>query len=353
MTDEKNSKYMDRHLSEAQNKWTIRCNDFGSAYCIALNKFKDKLDEQEKRDKEKAEQRAALIMSALSLCGGSILMSVYGKSALKEVTAQVVKGKATAFAVHKGWDATKSAIAWTDQNATAKLIMGSLWDEAQSKVTAPLKEALAQVEQKATLPKGGHDGKTYAQVFQNNLVNLVLGWSIGVSQTARWVHEHLKGEASVQTLLNSSPFFHPPKTAINIPEKASRIELAFWMNYILGRDYMKTTTYNKRPGFRGFEKGVVERKTIDTNPWSRSYPRPHRTNTPEAATYHEVKFQEIGDVVIKRINELYQGVFGGPFFLPGTDFYGNVTHETVRCAHTAVLQLANSNAVDVKRSLLG
>ena len=301
-------------LGKAQNEWLIRCSDFGSAYCDAVVKYKEKLKEQEELNKERAELYAGLIVSALALCGGTIFTSVFGISASKDAAGELLKNKALSVATQKGWDRAKIAISWTDQNATAKFIMGKAWDKAEKKLDATLTSAFETLIRRASVPSSGAND-------------------------------------SVEEIFKTSPFFHPPKTSIDMPRMTDRIELSFWMNDVLQRDFLKTTT--RSPNYFAGGVGVdrVTCKPIATDAWSKDYPSRPRDRSFTTGKRTEVFYQQVGDVIVKHINTLYAKVFGGPFFLPGTDLYGNITHETIRCAQTAIIQLADSNAVEIRKSL--
>ncbi|MGX1500196.1 hypothetical protein ACSSV1_005261 [Labrenzia sp. MBR-25] len=338
-------------LGKAQNEWLIRCSDFGSAYCDAVVKYKEKLKEQEELNKERAELYAGLIVSALALCGGTIFTSVFGISASKDAAGELLKNKALSVATQKGWDRAKTAISWTDQNATAKFIMGKAWDKAEKKLDATLTSAFETLIRRASVPSSGANDRKYAQVAQNKMENMVREWSNSVNLAIQWAYQNLDDDDSVEEIFKTSPFFHPPKTSIDMPRMTDRIELSFWMNDVLQRDFLKTTT--RSPNYFAGGVGVdrVTCKPIATDAWSKDYPSRPRDRSFTTGKRTEVFYQQVGDVIVKHINTLYAKVFGGPFFLPGTDLYGNITHETIRCAQTAIIQLADSNAVEIRKSL--
>lgn len=340
-------------LKEAENNWLSRCAEFGSAYADAALEYRSVLEAQEKLDKEQAEKTAELVIAALSLCGGSILTCMFGTSAAKGLAGPFVRDKALGLATRRGWDSAKAAIRWTDQSATAKFVMGDLWDRAAKQVKPELKTQFETLQRRAAVPVGGRDDKKIAQVVQNGLENMVRDWSNCVNRTLRWVYENLDGDDAVNELVRTSPFFASPRKPTPVPAKADRIELSFWMTYVLERDYLQVTTLRKYTDHGAWAIDRSVRKPIVAEAWSKSYPFDRKLTSGFRQVHQSVGYYEVGDRIINRINTLYGKVFGGPFFLRGTDLYGNISQETIRCAQTAIVRLADSNASDIRTSLPG
>lgn len=333
----------------AKNAWNTQQNrNLGSAYERAERTYLATLKKQEEADKAAAERKAQLIMLALSLAGGSALSVLFAKTVAKEVAADLIQDAALKVVVEKGWDRAFTVLAWTNKNATAKFVLGKLWDDAGSKLSSKISDNFKQIEQGAkTVAPGVKAIQNPGPLeFQNGLMNFTDRLHSSVLLTGQWLYDELGGEKVLERFMKTSPFFKTPQQQMDVAKTAINIELIFWMKYMLSLDYIAGLKWYSS-GLVSMSSRVVSKTSIDVSPWSKKYPRMprrHHFDMPDS----EIRYQQAGDIVRKRINELYSTVIGGQLFSKaygGADsVYNRVSQETLRLADTTLNQMAVRNA---------
>lgn len=355
-------KFLDDCLT-AQTRWNTNYNrPFGSAYERAEKRYLATLKAQEEADKAAAERKAMLLTLALSLVGGSVLSAVFAKAALKEVAGQLAKDAAMKVTVNRGWERAFNALAWTDRNATAKFVLGKLWDEAEGRVSNEVQAKLKALPKHAKLPslqtadESDDDGRQPRGPLevQNTLQTFSDNWFLSVKAAGRWA-EPWGGQEALDRLRHSSPFFKFPRTPLFVDQTSVRIELALWMKYVLDLDYIETgRVYRPASNFAKPRTVPTSRTSIDVDPWSVKYPR--RLKQPPGSnssyiTYAAVKYGRLGGVIKKRINKQHEKVMGKPLFTKAFEDYDKPSIGTLRIAHNTLQRLSMDNAMAIKAAI--
>ena len=336
-------------LAIAKGLWNSNQNrNFGSAYDRALTTYAKTLKDQQDADQKAAEARATLIMLAFSLAGGSALSTLFGEAALKTVAGKLVQEAALNTVVKYGWERAFDALAWTTSNKTALFVIGTVWDGAQDQAKQKVTEALKAIPASATVSPSDSDQNPSSLEFQNSLLNYTDKCEIALRTYGETLASRPNSGAALAALASSSPFFKAPKQALNVDTAAARMELSFWMKYVLGRDAFQEGHYQEVYGAMHGVKAVVDKTTpITTSPLSQNFPAAYKS---DGYSFSKVTYQPVGDVVKKRIDTVYGTVFPSQsFFGPGD--YDNESNLTVRAAEVTLRQLAMKNAATVKASI--
>lgn len=330
----------------AKNAWNTQQNrNLGSAYERAERTYLATLKKQEEADKAAAERKAQLIMLALSLAGGSALSVLFSKTAAKEVVADLVQDATLKVVVEKGWERAFTVLAWTDKNATAKFVLGKLWDEAGSKLSSKVSDNFKQLGQGAkTVAPGVKAMQNPGPLeFQNGLMNFTDRLHSSILLTGQWLYDEMGGEKALERFMKASPFFKTPPQQMDVGKTAINIELIFWMKYMLSLDYMAGLKWHSS-GLVSMSSRVVSKTSVDVSPWSTQYPkasRRHHFDMPDT----ELRYQQAGSIIRKRINELYSNVIGGQLFRKESGgAYNRVSLETLRLADNTLNKMSIRNA---------
>jgi len=336
-------------IRETKNLWNNRASyPLSSSYERARDTYLTTLKEQKELDRLNAEKKAQLVMLALSLAGGSVLATFFGKAAAKTVAAEIVSNSALNIVVNKGWERAFSALAWTDKSAGMKFVLGSLWDEVGNRITKEVSDKIKEVPKNITPAKLKGKATIKGPVeYLGELLSLVNRWENAVMATGRWLYDSPGGEAAIKTFQKSSPFFKLPKRKLDVGITANKMELSFWMKYLLDSDFLETG-YWKETG-RGISMRRVStgRKPINVNPSNPKYPKAYKqTGSFGGVDYSRVGYDNAGEVIRKRINLLHKKAKGQNFFTEK-----RVSKQTLQKAQQTLQNLASQNANIVKAQL--
>lgn len=339
-----------RKVKGARSDWDTNYNrPFGSAYERARDAFLKHLKDQEKKNQADAE----LVMFALSLCGGAILGALFAKTAAKEVAGALAKNAAMEMTWSRGYKKAFQAVKWTSENASAKFVLGALFDEAQKRGSAELKRSLqatSEIDPLSALGRGH-------QEVQNRLMSYTQRQDKAVTDAGWWALTD-SGEGGLNSLYETSSYLKAPQKELSIEKTANEIEAALWMKYILNRDYVEksTTSSISAPSPSGSTSSVVTvRMPIDESPLSKSYGKNLPASNTEVSneylvtmrktTSQRIVYDQVGSVVKKAIDANHKRVFGGgPFFTPGAGPYERVSLETLRLADLNLTTLSDRHA---------
>jgi len=348
------SRYQD-DINNTTREWYTRNRDFGSAYSRAFTSYWDTIKKQVDADRAAAERKAQLVMLALSLAGGSALLSVFGKSATKAVASDLAKDAALNMTVNRGWEKAFNALAWADANPAVNFVFGKLWDdEVAKRMTTEMTNVLKKIPDEAKLPTGPVGIQPQPLEFQNDLMNHTDRCANAASAAGTFIHDSFGGEGALAQLRKTSAFFQVPKTQIDKVKMADRIELALWMKFTLDQDYLEKgyIELTGRDSGELWRKVVTSRESIDANPWKKSYPHSSTGEHGWRQQYESVGYKKIGDVIRKRINELYKNNnIGSWIFSSSIKGHANASKETLRNAQTTLFQLADRNAREIQTAL--
>ncbi len=338
MTDRTDSLFLADAIM-ARNSWAKQMRDVGSSYERAVTSYHTTLKAQESADAAAAQKKAALVMLALTVASGSVLGLVFGKTAGKAVAADL----AIDTICKNNMTKTFNALAWADSNVAANFAIGKAWDHLAADAKSKLNKHITAATVAAKLPVGTL-GQTVGPVeYLSNLMNM-----LDDLQSAALLHGRsfiAKGDmAGLETFKKQSPFFQVKPEPVNKDLTAKRIELGFWMKYILNRDYItyyRTMTSSAGMGNSTYTKKMT--RPIMEAPSSPDYPG----NQSNHAGRANIGYNEIGSIIAKHINELCQGtnMCGGRFMDDSIHiFSNNISGIVIKKAETTLNELSQNNA---------
>lgn len=347
-------------LLESERLWDTYCDKYLFSYRKAYCRYAETVNLQADSNKQDAQDRADLCMLVLSLCGGSAFSVFFGSTAMKLAAANIVRNKAMNAFIHREWNNAFNTLAWMDNSKTAKFVMGQIWDKGEKIVSTDLKQSLEKMT--ATVGFSGGDLRISPNEVTLNVAKLNMNmkgmlnnWTNAVSQAGIFAYDHHGGNNGIEKLYQSSPFFTPPKI-ININNLAKNIELVLWLQFILNQDYIhEYINYLEEPkkdsmGFeeigsvRRVKKETISKNSHNVNPHSREY----HTSEIVGPFNRSIEYNEIGDIIKKRINKLHMYRFRS--FMFSNNFGSpskNSSHETLKYAEVSLRLMgqANSNLI--------
>jgi len=155
-----------------------------------------------------------------------------------------------------------------------------------------------------------------------------------------------------------SEFFKPPsstvfpatKTNNNSPSLADRIELSFYLKLILETDHLVTLRR-----WKGHHRTVrVGSTPITTRPSSAHYPSTHgRRGSGNAAIFDrtKVEFGDVGQIILDRVNKLYQKTFTKKSAFVDSLFFGETMNQNaLKRAEEALIELGGDSNLTSQNS---
>lgn len=266
---------IDRAATIARNRWFENyIAPFSISYTNAFNKYKKQLEAEKGRHKQSAEQMAGLAILALTLCGGSFLSAAVGtasmKTALGARALKFVDGPLMDFAARKN-SMTIYKIAEVAQGSEIfHYVLGGVYDHVVAQLGSGSKAKLSGALLVPTVEGIIRDPlnmKTQLQVYTSKLHTAILLSAEAIKKSSH------KDKDALYEKLKKSPFFS------NIPDVRKlgsdlerRIELSFWMTYIMSLDYQLMIGYhsgkdNPHPTFT--------KSPIHASPSSKNYAKPY------------------------------------------------------------------------------
>ncbi len=325
---------IDRAAMAAMDLWVTKyIGPFSIAYNNAYKKFNKTLADDRAAQKQEAEQKMALALLALSVCGGSILTATVGTACLKTATGKgalsILHGPILDYIAKKDSMRMYNVAEFASSNATLHFILGSVYDKISGDLSTAAKAALtagsldANVE---TIIKDPDNMKTRMQMHVRNLrlKILIAATAIDNSKKTDAEKKELREKLKKSAYFTAIPDITAQQSALQ-----DRIELTFWMNHITQCDLFAVYTTEIGP-HNHFEKGIT-RMPIQQSPQDSSYPRPYqkgpwaydRFTRRRGMTETYVEYRDTGDLADTRINQLYKKEFKrGNFFDNAAIFSG-------------------------------
>lgn len=320
---------------------------YGSAYNTAVGNFRKVLQEQEDADRKARERYLELAFFALSMCGGSILTSVFGSAALKDAAAAMTVDALCRYEMHRSFKAATLVA----ENKTAQFALGALWDGLEGAAGGALKAKI--IENASNFPSLGKFVQEPLNM-QNSLEQFVRDAYNIVMQAGSAIHQQEKDAArkarALRQLSQSAFFVAAPAKRKDEAAISIDIELAFLMKTILELDYVKVWK-SEHSDLYEHKTTLISRTPIEQLPASKAYPKPHVTRVQSSAPYafvhHDIDYSPVGEVIVKRIDELHQARFKQKFF--NNIWTGvrqrreDVSHEMLVRAQFVLKRLADRN----------
>lgn len=305
-------------------------NPYQLAYHTAFDNFSKTLNKQANSDKMKIE----LALTALCLCGGSLLTAVFAGVAIKAVAGKAMVD----FICRYNMNRLFKLAHLVDTNKSAAFIVGAVWDQAADILTAKTKKLFE--ENTANFPCVNNIiQKPYEIEFAlRNFVGLSL---LKIGAVCQDILDSKKATADKKAAfieLVQSPFCNPPSSKVLPDNLADRIELTFYLKIILNSDWLVT--------HHGSPWALVDKKPIPEVP-GKGYPKGSRENRigslmpPEITT---VQYDRIGQDIIDRMNQLYKEFTKEKRPLIDSNRFGEIpSQEILKKADEILKKIGNQN----------
>jgi hypothetical protein len=337
-----------RDLLEDFRKKSFDCNrdwrqDFLLPYSIAFsagyNDYTDTLDAQKKADEAARERKLAIAMALLSIVGGSILTRVFAGETLKHVSASI----ALDFATQTSIKAAQKAANLVYNSPVAQFALGSAIDMAGGWISDELKKKLAN----------GATGARTADTFSKKPFDNFLALEEWLGDIYRAVDQgadeadkkYPKDEDFKKALdiLLQAPFFkHKPKGKLDGARTQAEVTLVLMMRYLLDQDFKQTISLVEK-GRGGYMTIRTRGNQVQEMPNAPNYPKPVTDVWGDRTV---VAIDDVGIIIKKKINEVYQKRVGSFFFIP--DYYGApLDNQDLRLAEKTLDHLNAQNLKEI------
>ncbi len=293
-------------VSDAVDAWQANvCNPYIIAYNTAYKSYHDIFKKQDDSDKARAE----LFVTAAAILPGSILMATAATSSLRVIAhrsaVRLLAGRSTSRAL-----GVYNAVAG---NATATFAIGKALDIVKDETGKAIKESVVKAMSNtrdllATDPLN-RDKQLNSWLTNHKLLAYEAADAIERSRT---MSERDKEQA--YDGLRAAPVANKPNGKIDPARLSPKIELGFYMLWLLDSDVLVTQTSPATP----YGGGRYSSKPIDALPSSKDYPR---SNTDSGrGPVQWIGANRPGGDVEDQIDKLHKQVRGSAFYAPGSWF---------------------------------
>lgn len=280
---------------------------YADAYKRAYTSFQDKLAQDAAFEKMKLE----LAFSALTLVSGSIFTMAFGG-----LTAKALAGKVAVDVIcRNNMEKAFKAAVFIDSNKTAQFIIDELWKAGGKALTDQTKrlftEDTGRFSSAGKLEQDPLDIYMSLELFHNNCTAKAWQALEDVKNGSMTASEKSDAFAKVK----KSAFCNPPSTSpyANINAVADRIELSFYMRYILNLDHLVERVFTATP--HGSGQFVASRKPITTSPSQSNYPKTRVSGGAYVQTVVGPEYGSIGGSALARANELHKKEYNNQPFM--------------------------------------
>lgn len=291
-------------VSDAVDAWQANvCNPYIIAYNTAYKSYADVFKKQDDSDKARAE----LFVTAAAILPGSILMATAATSSLRVIAnrtaVRLLAGRSTSRALGV-YNAVPS-------NATATFAIGKALDIVKDETGKAIKDSVVKTMSNtrdllATDPLN-RDKQLNSWLINHKLLAYDAADAI---ERSRSMSERDKQRA--YDLLRAAPIANKPNGKIDPARLSPKIELGFYMLWLLDSDELVTQTAPASPYGGG---GRYSSKPIDALPSSKDYPSGN--TDPKRGPIQWVGVTRPGGDVEDQIDKVHKQVRGSAFYAPG------------------------------------
>jgi hypothetical protein len=281
-------------VGDSVDAWQSQvCNPYIVGYDTAYTSYKDTFNKQKESDKARSE----MFIAVLSILPGSVLMSAAATSSLRTIAHR------SALRLLAARSATRTLATYNAvvENAGAKFAIGKVLDLVKEEAGKKIKEAVTRAmtnsrDVLSTSPLS-RDKQLNSWLLDHKLLAYDAAKAIEDSKT---MSNDAKEKAYVQ--LRLAPIANRPKSKIIPATLALKIELGFYMIWLLDSDMLNTQIIPPS----GYYPGKSSSKPIDALPSSPEYPKP--------GTDQWISVSRPGGDVEDRIDELNKILRGKKFY---------------------------------------
>jgi hypothetical protein len=344
---------IDRFLQDQDDtykKWRLfAINPFSSAYEDALGRYNTTLEAQRKVDEAEVKQQVELMMLALSLTGGGLLNVAFGSAAMNSVINQAAVPIICRYNMERAFRAAH----FVATNKTAEFIGGQLYTEVVEKrtsdaITEKLTKMLSQDAGNFPSVAGLSPERAGTVKMQNMLDAFILEAHVKAADFAKGIRDSPKltddEKRAHLAKLRQSNYLKPPTRSVDDGHLAIDIELAFYLEHVLGSDYLRTFESRTVTYYEGRNRHSKVTATVKAPKITAIQALPSSGSYPGQTRNQEIGFSQLGSEIAKRLNQLHKAKYGRPFL------EGKTQLSDLRAAERTITQLADRN---IKRLIQG
>jgi len=287
-------------LDKHANNW----NDFViMPFYYAYGQAYERYHKELKKREEDRKARAELAMFALTIVGGSIISTLLSKTTFSKVLDDAVLNTLA----KRNMDRTFDAYATGRGNPAMQFILNQSTSDTSKWLTGKTTKAITEVDNwaKEAKPTKPNELKEAMRTMYNRAENALRNAFTDILEAKALVTPEEK-KVALKTIL-ASAFCRAPKGNVYPKQDilAKKIELTFYLKMIIQSDYTQKAL--STPGTGGIP-APGKRILIATSAQSATYPT--NTRTRHAGGFftetNSVGYEDLGDNITKRINELYK-----------------------------------------------
>lgn len=291
-------------VSDAVDAWQANvCNPYVIAYNTAYRSYQDTFGKQKDSDKARAE----LFVSVAALLPGSILMATAATSSLRVVANRV----ALRLLAQRSATRTLAVYNAVSANATATFAIGKtldlVKDEAGKKIKDAVVRAMSNSQDLFSVDPLNRDKQLNSWLINHKLLAFDAGNAV---EESRSLSAAAKDQVFAQ--LRAAPIANKPLGKLDPARLAPKIELGFYMIWLLDSDELVTEMTPPGPSGVG---GRYSSKPIQEMPSSAQYPRGNTDARRGAVQW--VGVTRPGGDVEDRIDTLNKQLRGQAFYQSG------------------------------------
>jgi hypothetical protein len=290
-------------VNDASLAWQSNVLDkYSIAYNTAFKKYLETFEKQKENDKATAE----LFVSMAAIIPGSILMATAATSSLR-----VLANRGALFALsQRRAAATLSVYNAVASNATAKFAVGKVLDVVKDEAGKKIKDAVVQAMSNSQglldVDPFNRDKQLHSWLVNHQLASTDAAEAI---EADRSMNDAAKEQAYVR--LRAAPIANRPSGRLDPNKLAPRIELGFYMVWLLESDTLETEIIPSGP----YGGGRYTSKPIQVMPSDPRYPKSNTDRSRGPVQWVAVK--RPGSTVEDRIDVLNRQLRGHAFYEPG------------------------------------
>ena len=346
--ERKDMAHMRRLISRARKNWnTNSIRPYCEAYIDAVGIYKAEIKKQQKIDEAQAKFELSLLMIALSVCGGGLLTTIFGKPVIKEGAAH----KFIDVIFNREFERTIDAVAIVEKNPCLQFLVGKSWDTLSNFVSEETKKRVENNTEKLITTSAVQKVldeplkvlmrmQEWSEVFEQEAVEIAT--DISISNLSRLEKVH-----AFNLLLGSKFFTNAPTVKEKKEVHEKNILLSFYMSHLLQMDYLESGVFAESK--YGRRMTPRSRKPINSVTSDKNYPELiKRTEN----GYQKVGYHDTGDSLDNAIDKAYgeNPNFSGKFFKViksdiGFSSREKVNRDVIVRAETVVHELGKINRI--------
>lgn len=304
-------------LGEAHNLWLGNVvYNFAKAYDDAYGRYQATLKKQDETDA----QNRALLFLALSLVGGTAFTAAIGKIGAKALLKDVAINVMVDRSVQRVFgERLFNLAARLEASPAASFAIGAVVDEVLNRAKASASDALKTAVSTPEYPQASGTPFATKVHLEDKLMD---ARNLAIMAVNELILENPRvsaqqAQAVLRTFEQAPMIANAPKLGHYIPENIASegMELIMYLNLIMTRDHIHARDVTgTKSAFT-----IESRTPINKSPFDPTYPK----DVGNRYDFKRVEYQDIGGVLVDRINELHRKFRKRDLIKKGTPIIGH------------------------------